>query len=90
MNKAEAQRIATEVGEQVMRRAPEGLRVLLASNDELEVTGRDGIQYYVKVSAWAEVGDPNQLEIVVLVSDGRTLRSRIFPALWRTEITLDP
>ena len=89
LDRVEAARIAAEIGEQVERRAPEGLRALLASDDVFEVTGRDGLQYRVSIEAWAELRDPNQLEVIVTVSDG-TLRSEIHPASWRTEITLEP
>lgn len=88
MDRKEARRIAERIGEEVENRAPTAIRALLGANDEFQVTGSDGKEYRVMVQAWQKLGNANQLEIVVSVSDG-SLRSEIFPAGWNKWITLD-
>lgn len=67
--KAEAQRIAARIGEEVAKRAPDALRSLLASNDELEVVGEDGHLYFAVISGWMMVDDDSKIEVVVSLHD---------------------
>lgn len=81
----EALRIASGFGSEVLQRSPDAHQALVAANEFHQVEGKDGHRYAVAIEGWQQRAEPDQVELLVVVTDG-SLRMGLMPVVWRAEV----